>query len=358
MTHADLVRRRLSNQHVSREPLAKPEQVVKRLGAVQAQDYGAAKWALALRSKHAMDSSLDARFAKGAILRTHVMRPTWHFVAPEDIRWLLMLTGPRVQALMAGYYRKMELDVRTLKRSAAVLEKALAGGNHLTRAALGTVLRTAGVFTSLPSMRLAFVLLYAELEALICSGPRHGKQFTYALLEERVPSAPSLTRAQALIELVRRFFTSHGPATINDFVWWSGLTVKDTQSALPEAGSSLERVIVGDRTYFGPKSSRSRMSGDSDAAYLLPVYDEAMLPYRDNRSEFAGYGPQLMRDNGQVIVIDGRVVATWRRVVSKSITIEVDPIGTLGKRQRSAVEAAVERYGAFLNVPASAVFGR
>jgi Winged helix DNA-binding domain len=356
MDHADLVRRRLWNQHVTSPPLDTPALTVRTLGAVQAQDYPAAKWALAQRTKASTDASLDEAFARGTILRTHVMRPTWHFVTPEDIRWLLALTAPRVNALMAGYYRKMELDERTLKRSCAVIEKALRGGRHLTRQTLSTALTQAGVFASLPSMRLGFVLMWAELGALICSGPRHGKQFTYALVDERVPPVRAMSKEEALAELLVRYFSSHGPATIKDFAWWSGLTVKDTRAALDLVDSTLERETISGQTYFGPRARRGRTPAPAAGAHLLPAYDEGMLSYRDNRVALSRYGPRLMRDNGQVVVIDGRVVGSWRRtVVKESVRIEVDPFVKLTRGAMRAIADAAARYGVFLNMPATVV---
>ena len=184
-TTVDLVRRRLANQNLAASSLRSPADVVAWFGAVQAQEYPAARWALGLRARELTDRLVAHAFDAGEILRTHAMRPTWHFVARDDIRWLQMLTGPRVQALNAYYARKNELDAKTVARSRAVIERALAGGHQRTRTELAAVLVKAGIRAE--GQRLAYLMMSAELDQLICSGPRRGKQFTYALLEERAP---------------------------------------------------------------------------------------------------------------------------------------------------------------------------
>ncbi len=215
----DFGHRRLHNQLLIQHPFDQPNEVVAWLGAVQAQEYGHAKWALGMRLPGATDVDVERAIAEGSILRTHVMRPTWHFVTSADIRWMLELTGPRVHALNAYYYRQQGLDDALFARSNAVLAKALAGGNYLTRPELQAALAGAGIVAD-GGLRASYLMMRAELDMLICSGPRRGKQFTYALLDERAPAASSLPRDEALAELTRRYFTSHGPATLKDFAWW------------------------------------------------------------------------------------------------------------------------------------------
>src|SRR5258707_10282859 len=215
MNLPDVLRQRLSNEHLSQPQFDQPVDMVAWLGAVQAQDYAAAKWALGMRLKDATDAALDQAFNDGGILRTHVMRPPWHFGAPADIRWLLALTAPRVKALMSYYGRQWGVDDALLKRSRAVLTKALQGGRQLTRSEIDQALQAAGIQGS--ALALGHFAMHAELDALICSGPRRGKQFTYMLLDERVPPAPKLTRDEALAALTQRYFTSHGPAQVPDF---------------------------------------------------------------------------------------------------------------------------------------------
>ena len=234
----DIAHRRLANQHLTAPHLTRPEAVVAWMGAVQAQDYAAAKWALGLRLVDANDDLVEKAFNEGSIVRTHFLRPTWHFVAPADIRWMLALTGPRVRALCTPYFRKLGLDEQVLAQCSAAIERALRGGKQLTRDQLREALQEAGIQAE-GDLRLPYILIHAELEALICSGPREGKQFTYMLLEERAPKVPPLDRDASVRELARRFFVSHGPATPQDFAKWSGLTVADARLGIDLAGDEL-----------------------------------------------------------------------------------------------------------------------
>src|SRR5262245_16578124 len=204
-----ITQQRLTQQQLSRQTFQSPVEVVRWLGAVQAQEYLLAKWALGLRMVKANDDRIEQAFADGAILSTHAMRPTWHFVAPEDIRWLLMLTGPRVHGVNGTMYRQLDLDTALLSRCNELIADALRGGRQLTRDELGVMLAEKGIAAE--GMHLSYVMMHAELEAVVCSGARRGKQFTYALLDERAPETKSLTHEEALAELVRRYFTSHGP---------------------------------------------------------------------------------------------------------------------------------------------------
>jgi hypothetical protein len=244
--------RRLVNQGIIGAGRRRPADVVVWSGAMQAQEYEPAKWAVGLRMRDgASDAEVERAFERGDILRTHVLRPTWHFVAPNDIRWLLELTAPRVHARMAPFNRQLELDARTLTRGTAVIERALGERGCLTRAELAEQLRRAKLAMS--GARLAHLVMHAELEGVICSGPRRGKQGTYGLLAERAPNANRFARDEALGELARRYFRSHGPATIRDYVWWSGLITADAVRGLEMIGPDVKRQRVG---LTGPSTRR------------------------------------------------------------------------------------------------------
>jgi hypothetical protein len=259
MTTLDIAHQRLLNQHIAVAPFRKPSDVVNWLVAVQSQDYFGAQWALGLRLQDAHDTDIDRAFNTGAILRTHVMRPTWHFVTPADIRWLLAITAPRVHAANATMYRKLELNSATLKRSHKVLTRALQGGQQLTREELSEALEKAGVAAA-NGQRLAYIVMSAELDGLICSGPRRGKQFTYALLDERVPPVKALKPDEALAEFTRRYFASHGPATVQDFSKWSGLTSTDARRGLDSIKEQLQHdVLNGDDYWFAPTRSPAKL---------------------------------------------------------------------------------------------------
>src|SRR6266571_7526030 len=254
MINLNIAHRRLHNQHITWRMLETPQALVEWLGAVQAQDFAAAKWALGLRLQGVTDEDIEQAFTDGAILRTHVMRPTWHFVSPADIRWLLALTAPRVHAANANWYRKLELDDAIVRRCNETLAKALQGGKQLTRDELASALRQAGIVTQ-GEQRVTYIVMRAELDGVICSGARRGKQFTYALLAERAPHARMLARDEALAELTMRYFMSHGPAVIQDFVWWSGLTVAEARAGLAMVTSHLLHETINGQTYWFPSST-------------------------------------------------------------------------------------------------------
>ena len=353
MKNFDIALQRLNNQRLSSPNLKKAAEVVHWLGAVQAQDYYAAKWALGLRMQAATDQGLEKAFAAGEILRTHVMRPTWHFVTPVDIRWLLKLTAPRVQAANRYYYRKLELDEAVFKRTNKAIAKALVAGRQLTREALRAAVQPAGVRTD-DLLRFNYILIRAELDGVICSGARQGKQFTYALLDERVPETKSRSREEALADLTRRYFTSHGPAAVADFVWWSGLTAKDANSGLDMVGSRLLKEVIDGKAYW---RSSSIPPGKRAArlAHLLPAFDEYLVSYKDRSAAFeANNNKKTPRGNmmlGPVIVIGGRVVGGWKRSLEgESVRITLNYFAPLSKAERQLVADAADRYGAFLGL--------
>lgn len=354
MTDFNIAHQRLRSQRLTGAGFEQASQVVQWLGAVQSQDYTAAKWAVAQRAKGLTDSAIEQSFADGTILRTHVMRPTWHFVAPGDIRWLLALTAPRVHVAIAYQYRRLELDQALIKRSNAALSKALQGGRQLTRAELASALLRAGIAAS--DLGLVYLIASAELEGIICSGARRGKQFTYALLDERVPATKTLTRDEALAQLTRRYFTSHGPATERDFMWWSGLTRADVRSGLEMVKSGLGQEAVDGKAYWFA-TSRPPAQNTSQAAYLLPNYDEYVVGYTDRSAIFDPSHAEHLdaRRNPlfqHTLVINGQIAGTWKRTLKKdAVVIELDPFAPLKKADHQALARAAHRYGSFLDMP-------
>jgi hypothetical protein len=347
----DPVAWRLRSQQLVRTTCRTPADVVGRLGAMQAQDYAGAKWAIGLRAAGLDDRSIERAFNQGAILRTHMMRPTWHFVTPADIRWIQMLTGPRVNRLNALYYRRGGLDGPALRRGVKVLERSLRNRNYLTREALGSALAAAGL--PLRGQPLAYLVMYAELEGVVCSGPRQGKQVTYALLEERAAPAPAISRDEALARLVRRYFSSHGPATFKDFAWWSGLTARDAKAGVAMNGDGLAHEVIDGLTYwFSP--GRAAKPPPSPAVFLLPNYDEFGIAYRDRVLVCGVPRPTGMTDLDEfahLLVIDRTLIGRWRRVVKRrSVVVEVQPFRSLTGAESRAVEAEVQAYGAFLGL--------
>jgi hypothetical protein len=355
LRNLDLVQQRLLNQRLIGQRFKRPEDAVRWMGAVQAQDYPGAKWALAQRTRDATDASIDESFAKGTILRTHVMRPTWHFVMPADIRWMLSLTAPRVNAAMAYYYRQAEVDDTLIARTNAVLRKALRGGKQLTRTELGAVLQKAGI--SATGLRLGFIVARAELDAVVCSGALRGKQHTYALLEERVPETKVLTRDEALVELTRRFFTSHGPAQLIDFVWWSGLTMADTKKGVELAKSELAQQVLEGKTYWFNPSMKIAGAAPGTQIHMLPNYDEYFIAYKDrsaasNPWHFLEPSAIVRYLYGYIVVRNGLVIGGWKRRMEKDrVVIEVRLPQTLDRKGREALKIASEEYSSYIGRP-------
>ena len=354
MINLDIAHRRLHNQHITRRTLETPQALVEWLGAVQAQDFAAAKWALGLRLQGVKDDDIEQAFTDGAILRTHVMRPTWHFVSPADIRWLLALTAPRVHAASAYYNRKLELDDAVFRRTNAVLANALQGGKQLTRDELASALQQAGIATE-GEQRVTHIMMRAELDGIICSGARRDKQFTYALLAERAPHARMLARDEALAELTMRYFMSHGPATIQDFVWWSGLTAADAKAGLAMVTSRLQQETINGQTYwFSP--STPPVQDPSQTAYLLPNYDEYTVGYTDRSAIFDALHTNKLDPRGGLLtntmVLDGQVVGTWKRSFKKNaVVIQANPFTPLSNTETRAFAVSANRFGAFLRMP-------
>lgn len=353
MPDLDIARQRLHNQHITRRALETPHALVEWMGAVQAQDFAAAKWALGLRLPGVTDDDIEQAFTDGAILRTHVMRPTWHFVSPADIRWLLALTASRVHAANTYWYRRLELDDTIVEQSNDAFVNALQGVKQLTRDELATVLQRAGIVTE-GEQRVTYLVMRAELDGIICSGARRGKQFTYALLAERAPQARNLAHDEALAELTTRYFTSHGPATAQDFVWWSGLTAADVKTGLAMVKSQLMHEEIDGQTYWF--SSSTLPEGDfPETACLLPNYDEYTVGYTDRSAIFDALHAHKLDPRGGLLTntmaLDGQVIGHWKRSFKKNtVVIEANPFIPLGNAESRAFADSADRYGTFLGM--------
>jgi hypothetical protein len=341
-----LALRWLYNQHLAGAPFEHPADVVRYQGAVQSQDYPSACWALALRLQDPSHAEIERAFNEGDILRTHVLRPTWHFVVPEDIRWMLALTAPHIHRLSALYYRRTRLDTQLFARSEDVMARALQGGKFLTRDELRAELERAGIDPRL-DLRATYIMMHAELEGVICSGPRKGKQFTYALLAERAPQAKTLPREEALAELARRYFTSHGPATPQDFAWWSGLTLADARLGLESIRAGLVEERFDGVAYWSPAVSLD--GRPPQAAYLIPNYDEFGSHAERSAVLDADLEPRVAY--GHILLVGGRAVGTWRRILSRGkVRIETSYFKPPSEEDRQAVAAAARRLAEFLGL--------
>lgn len=352
MTSSELLRYRRYNQHIIAHRQETPGDLVSYLGAVQAQDYNAAKWALGLRLQNRSDADIEQAFNNGEIIRTHVLRPTWHFVAPADIRWMLQLTAPRIRMLSRYQYRQLELDDKLFVKSNKIIGKALLAEAHLLRSDLISVLDKAKIPTN--EQRFIHIMMRAELDGLVCSGPRIGKQFSYALLDKRVPATPSITDQEALAKLALKYFTGHGPASLADFAWWSGLTVTDAKEALALIKEVLVEVNSDGKTYWMPKDAESVLPSNADV-HILPAYDEYLISYADRG---AALGPKHFRtvatSNGifnPVLVINGKVAGTWKRNINKGkVDIEIRAFDKISASAAVRLNAATRRYKKFLGM--------
>src|SRR5688572_25400480 len=350
-----IARRRLASQHLVAPTLRRAADVVRLLGAVQAQDYSGAKWAIGQRTKGVTDAEIDRAFARGDILRTHVLRPTWHFVLPEDARWMLELTAPRVRGFMAFHSRWLGLDTPVFRKSHAALERALRDGHQLTRTELREALIRARL--KVPTgQHMGGLLMQAELDRVVISGARRGKQFTYALFDERVPARPPRERDEALDELTRRYFATRSPATALDFAWWSGLAVRDVKRGIDIAG--LTREVHDEREFWAARGAgRSRSRRARRTAHLLPNYDEYFIGFKDRSAIAQRLGGvvtkrQISALMGHVLFVDGQIVGGWRgRRAGDAAELRLQMLVRLTAPERALVRRAVRGFEEFLEVP-------
>jgi hypothetical protein len=354
MTLLNVAHHRLANQHIAKATFEKPSDVVAWLGAVQAQDYLGALWAVGLRTRNATEQEIEGAIADRTIVRTWPLRGTLHFVAAADVRWILELLTPRIIAGSAGRRRQLDLDEATFARSKELFVSVLQGGQQLPRDAMYGLLEAAHISTA--GGRGLHILWRLALEGILCFGARKGKQQTFALLDDWVPAARTKERDEALAELARRYFTSHGPATLQDFVWWSGLTAADARAGLEMAKPHLAQEVIAGQTYW-LSSSLPTGKGSSPPAYLLPAFDEYTVAYKDRSAVLDPLVAERANSRNGIlsptIVINGQVVGTWKRALKKgTVVITPRPFSLLKKAEKHALTAAAHQYSAFLELPA------
>jgi hypothetical protein len=350
----DIALMRLQNQGVALSQFERPADVVKWQGAVQAQDYLGALWAVGLRMKNASEADIEQALAERTILRTWPMRGTLHFVPAADARWMLKLLTPRiVQGSARRMYQQLELDEAAFTRSTKLFIKSLHGGRQISRQALYRLLEGAGISTV--ASRGLHILSRLAQDGLICFGAREGKQQTFALLEEWAPTAKVMARDEALAELASRYFTSHGPATLQDFAWWAGLKIADAATALSMIKAQFIQENFDGKSYiFSP--SMPAVTDRKPMVHLLPAFDEYTVAYKDRSAVLnLANADQWSSEYGilnPTIIVDGQVVGNWKRSFLKdSIAFTPALFAELSRRKTRAVVAAANQYGTFLGMP-------
>jgi hypothetical protein len=354
--------RRLSAQLIAGGRFGRPDEVVAWLGALQAQDEAASRWAVGLRlaGAGARQADVERSLASGELLRLHLFRGTWQLVARADARWMLGLVAPHLEARFATRYAQLGLDAATRRKSLAALGRALAGGDHLTRAELAAALDRSGISSA--GQRLPYLLGHAELAGLIASGAPRGRQATYARLDERAPGpGEALEGEAARAELARRYFRSRGPATFEDFQTWSGLPAADARSGLQAVERALTARALGGRRYW--QAAGIAPARASRTAYLLPAFDEYLVGYRHRDPVLDPRHARRLNAGGGMlapaIVLDGQVIGTWRRTPARGqVVLELDLFEPPAARRLPALRRAADRYAAFLGQTAEVTFAR
>ncbi|MFN8384655.1 MAG: winged helix DNA-binding domain-containing protein [Anaerolineales bacterium] len=351
MNNIDIASLRLFSQRIAATEFASPGQLVAWMGAMQAQDFAMVKWAVGVRLHNATDTSVQSAIDQADIIRTHVLRPTWHLVSADDIYWMLDLTAPQIKRGMKTRQNELGLTESVLSKSRKVIEKMLRDGNNSTREELSVALNKAGIATD--ENRASHIFVAAELESLICSGALKGGKQTFSLLNERVPQIRRLGREEALESLAKRYFSSHGPATLDDFSWWSGLSAGEAKRALDMVKSELSSAIVDAKTYWFAEANMK----PKESVFLLPAFDEFIISYRDRSAVITSENhKRAVSSNGifhPVVVVNGQVVGVWKRAFKKEkVLVELKPFAKLTNASQKLVKSALVQYGGFLGLEA------
>ncbi len=339
---------RLANQHLSLNNCTTAGEIVSRLGAIQAQDVNMSKWAIGVRLPACTESLVNAACDKGEILRTHVLRPTWHLVSPTDIRWMLELTRERIKAQFKARDRELELDDAQYTKSNKIIVKVLADGRHLTREEIATALEKEKIGTG--GGRIYHIMMNAELDGLVCSGAMKGKKQTYALLDLRAPKATLLPKEEALARLALRYFTGHGPATLPDFAWWSGLSAAAARQALELVKTQLISENFEGQEYWFP-SGIPAAPAQPARSFLLPAWDEYLVGYRDRSAVLqAEHLRRTISSNGifrPVVIHKGLVTGIWSRPAGIKKTVEIDWFKKLDNKSIKLITESITNFNNF-----------
>jgi hypothetical protein len=351
MTHQEIANYRLASQKLLKANSNTPQEIVRHLGAIQAQDYAMAKWAIGSRC-NATEKEIEEAINSGKIIRTHILRPTWHFVSADDIYWMLDVSGPQVKRIILSETKKYGYDEKEFERINSNIEKILAGNNHLTREEIIQELnikKVSGEYYLSPVL----IMMYAELTGLVCNGKMKGKQITYALLEEKVSRPQSkLTKEEGLAKLAKRYFESHGPATLLDFSWWSGFPPTTARSAINSIESELNSVeIDNQKYYFGTNFTGA--DNFCESVHFLPAFDEILISYKTRETSILlEHQSKAFTNNGifkPIILENGKVIGTWKRTIKKDhVKIETQFFSPLDDSKKDLLFEAVKPFENYL----------
>jgi hypothetical protein len=349
MTLNEISEVRLISQKIASSQFKTPKEIVSWMGAMQAQDYAMAKWAIGVRLKDATDKKVETAIDKGEILRIHVLRPTWHFIPADDIHWMLELSRTKIKSSFKSRDKELELTESIISKSQSILEKILANVSGLTREEISEGFTRAGIRTD--ANRLSHILIHAELIGLVCSGPLKEKKLTYSLLHKRVPDKKDIPRDEALARLAGKYFRSRCPATLEDFIWWSNLSVTDARNAIGSLKDEFSPETIGSSKYWLPNSFSYKVMKKT-SVYLLPAYDEFLIAYRDrNNSLSAINNKKTVSSNGifyPLIVVNGQVAGLWKRITSKNkVSITTDFFQPTDKFISELLEKKMTVFGQF-----------
>ena len=357
MNIRQLIHERLTAQQITAAKFKTPVSLVSWMGAMQAQDYEMAKWAIGIRLPGSNLTTIEKAIDKADIIRTHVLRPTWHFIVPADVHWMLALSAPNIKTAMRTRDKQLGLTEALIRKANLAMQKVLRDGNHLTREELMHHLMQKKIDAN--PERMTHFLVHAEVNALICSGKMKNKKATYALLDERVAAPEKIEKDEALGKLAQKYFQSHGPATLKDFTWWSGLSIKDSTKALDIMREEFSSAKLNDIVYwFSNKIEFSKVY--KKPVFALPAFDEFVISYK-NRDHLLSetMHSRAISSNGifrPMIVIDGKVEGLWSRTFNKDkLIISCNYFDELNKSQQLRVTKSMKMFAGFLGKELSVI---
>ena len=348
MTLDEISKLRLNNQQITQKQFKQPGEVVKWMGAIQAQDLNMAKWAIGVRLSGALENDIDKAIDQGRIIRTHILRPTWHFVAAEHLHPLLLLSAPRIKAATQSRNRQLGIDERLIKKTKRIIEKQILNNGHALRQELVTEFGKAKI--NLGDNMAAHLLMEAEIDGFICSGKLKNGNHTYALTDERIPKTSIHNKEEALALVSKLYFRSHGPATVNDFAWWSGLTIKESRLGIDLIKKDMHSFKINtDEYWYYEHNTITTVS--HDRIDLLPAYDELIVAYKNRASLIPNKNiERIILRNGifkPVIIKNGKTIGVWKRNTIKGILhIEYQLFNNTNNR-KIEIHRNFEKYGAF-----------